>query len=271
MTRTPETDDEADTEAPDSPTSDSPATDRQTADSQPAAEDRPGGAPSALAGVASTLAGAAGPVISAAIRPVDQLASGARRMLEERSGARVRRVRKMGRRPLANLWELHPEARRAAIRELGLLTVPVDQIAGSAVEGAAQRGGDFLPLRDRRSDDWRARWQRILNAVDGLVSLPPVELIKFGDSYWVVDGHNRVAAALYSGQQAIDAVVDELRLPGAPAARRPAQIAPFLEGSRDVRAAGTGRLTRTATSPEQISRPAGPPETDHEGEGEPAE
>ena len=52
------------------------------------------------------------------------------------------------------------------------------------------------------------------NALDRLESLPPVELIKFGDDYWVVDGHNRVAAALYNGQVELDAVVEELRLPG---------------------------------------------------------
>ncbi len=203
-----------------------------------------------LAGVASTIADAAGPVLSAARRPVGQLATGARRIIGESSGARVRRVRRMGRRPLANLWEVHPEARRAAIRELGLQTVPVSAIAGTAVEGAPQRGGDFLPLRDRRGDDWRARWQRIMRAVEDLANLPPVELLKLGDEHWVVDGHNRVAAALYTGQEAIDAVVNELRLPGVATHRGPTEIAPYLEGSRDLRAAGSGRLTRTTARPQ---------------------
>ena len=218
--------------------------------------------PSALAGVASSIADAAGPVIAAARRPVDQLTSGARRIIDERSGARVRRVRRLGQKPLANLWEHHPEARRASLRELGLRTVSVDEIAGTAVEGAAQRGGDFLPLRDRRSDDWRARWQRILSAVDRLVSLPPVELLKFGDSYWVVDGHNRVAAALYSGQVAVDAVVYELRLPGVRSGEPPPAIASYLEGSRDLRAAGSGRLTRTTTRPDELGMGEPSPATD---------
>ena len=55
----------------------------------------------------------------------------------------------------------------------GVQSVPVSEIRGTAVEGQAQRGGDFLPLRERRSHDWRARWQRILNAVDGLVRCRP--------------------------------------------------------------------------------------------------
>jgi hypothetical protein len=193
---------------------------------------------SRLAGVAASIADVAGPVIS-----------GARRLIDERPGARVRRVRRMGHEPLANLWDLHPEAHRASIRELGLQSVPVERIGGTAVEGAPQRGGDFLPLPDRRSDDWRARWQRILRALDSLASLPPVELIKFGDRYWVVDGHNRVAAALYSGQEDVDAAVQELRLPGMPA-EPPALIASMLEGSLDVRDAGAGRLTRTVVRPD---------------------
>ena len=220
-----------------------------------------------LSGMAASIVGAAGAGVAAARRPVDQLAGGAWRAFGDRDGARVKRVRRMGHRPLANLWEEHPEARRAAPRELGLLIVPVEQIVGSAVEGAAQRGGDFLPLRERRGADWRARWQRIREANDKLVSLPPVELVKLGDEFWVVDGHNRVAAALYGGQDAVDASVTELRLPGEHANRPAAPFAAYLEGSDDVRAAGTGRLSRTVSRPTAVPprvEPAAPA-------GEPAE
>ncbi len=203
---------------------------------------------SSLSGVASSIAGAAGPALSASLAPLGNLASGARRRINERSGARVRRVRRMGHQPLTNLWELYPEGQRGSMREQGLRSVPVVEIAGTAVQGAAQRGGDFLPLRDRRSDDWRARWQRILSALDRLESLPPVELVRFAGRYWVVDGHNRVAAALYNGPFEIDAEVDDLRLPGH--ASRPATpIASVLEGSQDLRDAGAGRLSRTADRP----------------------
>jgi hypothetical protein len=216
----------------------------------------PHGERSGLAAVAASIAGAGGSVIS-----------GARRLIEERPGARVRRIKTMSHEDLPNLWELHPEARRASIRELGLQSVPIDRIAGTAVEGAAQRGGDFLPLRDRRSDDWRARWQQILRAHDKLATLPPVELIKFGDEYWVVDGHNRVAAALYNGQVEIDAIVQELRLPGM-ASQGPVLLAPTLEGSQDLRDAGAGRYSRTATRPVdrlpmQQSADAGDEPSDH--------
>lgn len=217
--------------------SDEPTAPDQAAASDEAAAPGEQAARTRLGGVAASIAGAAAPVIGAA-----------RRAIEERAGARVRRVRRMGHQPLPNLWELHPEAHRAAIRELGFQGVPLTAIRGTAVEGAPQRGGDFLPLRERRSRDWRARWQRILQAVDSLVSLPPVDLIKFGDDYWVVDGHNRVAAALYTGQIELDAVVQELRLPGMPSGP-PQQIAPVLEGSLDLRNAGAGRFNRTGVRP----------------------
>lgn len=207
---------------------------------------------SKLSGVAHTIADTAGPVISAALRPVGDLTTGALRAIEERRGARVRRARRQGRAPLLNLWEAHPEAHRASMRELGLRAVSVEEIAGTAVEGPTQRGGDFLPLRQLRGRDWRARWQRILNGIEALSTLPPVELIKFGDQYWVVDGHNRVAAALYTGQVEIDANVVEMRLPGMPSERATANLASFLEGSRDLREAGQGRFTRTSVRPTHV-------------------
>ncbi len=224
----------------------------QTADA--GSEDAHEGSGSRIAGVASSIAGHGGQVISAALTPVRSLASGANRIIGERPGARVRRVRQSGHHDLANLWDVHPDARRASIRELGLQSIAVDQIKGTAVEGAPQRGGDFLPLKGRRSDDWRGRWQRILDANERLEVLPPIELIRFDDEYWVVDGHNRVAAALYNGQIELDAVVEELRLPGMSNERgeAAATMAPVLEGSLDLRAAGTGRLSRTVNRPDDL-------------------
>jgi ParB-like chromosome segregation protein Spo0J len=39
--------------------------------------------------------------------------------------------------------------------------------------------------------------------------LPPVELYKLGATYYVLDGHHRVAAARLNGQLEIDAYVAE--------------------------------------------------------------
>ena len=207
----------------------------------PADDDR-----SALSTVASSIADAATAGVSASVTAVSQIAGGARRLINERPGKRVRRVRQMGKEPLANLWELHAEARSATFREMAPRVVPVELIAGTAVEGPVQRGGDFLPVRDRRGADWRARWQHILTGLDEMALLPPVDLIKLGPNYWVVDGHNRVAAALYNGQYDIDANVVEARMPGVPAERHNTEIGPYLAAdSLELREAGRGRSPRT--------------------------
>ncbi len=147
--------------------------------------------------------------------------------------------------PLANLYEEHPEARQALSRPLGLRTIMLDEICGTAVAGMAQRGGDFLPLPQVRSQNWRGRWQRLGAAVDRLAILPPIDVVRYRDCYWVVDGHNRVAAALYAGQVAIDADVTELRAPGE-AGEPSGPLAASLADAWAARAAGAGRWTPAA-------------------------
>ena len=142
---------------------------------------------------------------------VSQAATEVGHAWNERPGARVRRVRRMGKRPLPYLYDVHPDARLARPVEVGLRTLDIDEIAGTAVGGGAQRGGDFLPLKSSRTKNWQARWQRLRKAQDRLAVLPPIDVFKFGGRYWVVDGHNRVALALYGGQVAIDANVDRAR------------------------------------------------------------
>lgn len=132
------------------------------------------------------------------------------RRLDELPGARIRRLRRMAREPLPYLYDVHPDARNAIPRQLGTRTIDVASIAGTAVGPAQQRGMDFLPLKPFRSLNWHGRWQRIRGASERLVVLPSIDVVRFGNGYWVVDGHNRVAAALYNGQLAIDANVVEL-------------------------------------------------------------
>jgi hypothetical protein len=156
-------------------------------------------------------------------------------------------LRRAAREPLANLYEVHPEARFAPRRLLGLKTIPVAEVKGTAVEGAAQRNGDFLPLPRLQGSNWLARWQRLRKAHANLVILPPIDVFQTMDGYWVIDGHNRVAAALYGGQDDIDAVVTHIHLPGEPAEPETGFLGAGLEGSQDLRAAGEGRLTPGST------------------------
>jgi hypothetical protein len=158
----------------------------------------------------------------------------------ERPGARVRRVRRMGKRPLPYLNDVHPDARLARPVEVGLRTLDIDEIAGTAVGGGAQRGGDFLPLKSSRTKNWQGRWQRLRTAQDKLAVLPPIDVFKFGDRYWVVDGHNRAALALYGGQVAVDANVVELVPLGERRTEPIGSLAPSVAASRAVRTAGSG-------------------------------
>lgn len=164
----------------------------------------------------------------------------ATRRWSERAAARIGRLRRSAREPLAYLYDLHPDARRAIPRQLGVRTIDVEEIVGTAVGGATQRGRDFLPLRPFRSQNWAARWQRLRAAMDRLAVLPPIDVVRYGEGYWVLDGHNRVAAALYGGQVDIDANVTELVPPGGTSSERPGSLASIVIGSRAVRAAGAG-------------------------------
>lgn len=197
-------------------------------------------------------------VVQSAVGAIEGVADAARdatsRGLQARPGARVRAVRRRGHQPLAMLYEDHPEARRATPYEVGLRTIDVADIAGTAVGGARQRGGDFLPLKPFRSDNWRARWQRLRSAADRLAILPPIDIVRFGDRYWVLDGHNRVASALYGGQLSIDANVTDLRLAGESGSAPPSSMAAQLEDHRHLRAT----LTRTSL-PREGDEPAEPP------------
>jgi hypothetical protein len=159
----------------------------------------------------------------------------------ERPGARVRRVRQMSKEPLAFLYDVHPEARLARPVEIGLQTIDIDQIAGTAVGGGAQRGGDFLPLKAFRGGNWTTRWQRLRTAQDGLAVLPPIEVVKSGDRYWVADGHNRVGLALYGGQAAIDADVTELVPFGGHRTEPIGSLATSFAASRALRTAASGQ------------------------------
>jgi hypothetical protein len=175
------------------------------------------------------------------VERIGQAVEGVERSLAERPGARVRRVRRMGSTPLGYLNTIHPDARSALPAQVGLRTIPVDEIAGTAVGGGDQRGGDFLPLRSFRGRNWHGRWQRLNRAQDDLAILPPIEVLKYGDRFWVVDGHNRVALALYSGQPEIDATITELVPPGGRRTEPILELAPTIGGSRALRAAGQGQ------------------------------
>lgn len=113
-------------------------------------------------------------------------------------------------RRLPSLADVHPGP-PAGGRWIGLRTVPTECIRGTA-STPGSRGPDFRPLVGHEPADWTSRWSRLTSAARDQVILPPVQLLRAGGDYWVVDGHNRVALARQLGQLWIDADVTELDL-----------------------------------------------------------
>jgi hypothetical protein len=86
----------------------------------------------------------------------------------------------------------------------GLQQVPLNKIVGS--EGRyADFDRHFLP----RQTQTQQRWQSVDMAHYEDVPLPPVELYKVGQIYFVKDGNHRVSVARERGQNEIDAFVTE--------------------------------------------------------------
>ncbi len=93
-------------------------------------------------------------------------------------------------------------------RDLGLQQVPVDAIIGSV---GRYRDFDraFFPTQAAT----RERWVNISRARYRDVGLPPVELYRLGEVYFVKDGNHRVSVARERGQKLVDAYVTEVDVP----------------------------------------------------------
>ncbi|MGI8588191.1 MAG: transcriptional regulator [Chloroflexia bacterium] len=86
----------------------------------------------------------------------------------------------------------------------GLQQVPVSAIIGS-VDRYHDFNRNFLPVQGHT----RPRWEAIDRATRADEVLPPVQLYKIGQVYFVKDGNHRVSVARERGQDMIDAEVIE--------------------------------------------------------------
>jgi hypothetical protein len=103
-----------------------------------------------------------------------------------------------------NLAELNTVANgnRAGGHYAGVNTVPVSAIRGS--EGRTRDfDADFNPLTNNTQE----RWLSIFTAQERGAALPPVELTRVEETYFVRDGHHRVSVARAVGQEYVEAVV----------------------------------------------------------------
>jgi hypothetical protein len=90
-------------------------------------------------------------------------------------------------------------------RSAGVEVVPLD-----AIVGTVDRDRDFDRSFRPTSGRVRSRWENIAAAMRRGESLPPVDLVRIGEIYFVRDGHNRVSVARALGRRDIDAFVTEV-------------------------------------------------------------
>jgi hypothetical protein len=119
-------------------------------------------------------------------------------------GKFARLKRKVLQRPqfLYDLNALTPDLFSRGSCYSGIQVVPIDSIIGS--EGrTADFDMDFHPMSDER----RERWVNMAIVYLSRFPLPPIQLIRVGDAYFVRDGHHRISVSRAFGQVAMDAEV----------------------------------------------------------------
>lgn len=90
--------------------------------------------------------------------------------------------------------------------ERGIQHIPLDAIVGS-VGRYTDFTRTFLP---RRTDD-RDRWAGVKAAMEQGGGLPPIDVYKVGEAYFVIDGNHRVSIAHQEGMKTIEARVIEVQ------------------------------------------------------------
>lgn len=84
--------------------------------------------------------------------------------------------------------------------------IPLESIIGS-VGRYSDFNRSFLPLKNSGRD----RWIGVKRAMTGLSGVPPIEVYRIGDAYFVKDGNHRVSVARQQGSKYIEAYVTEVQ------------------------------------------------------------
>jgi hypothetical protein len=102
-------------------------------------------------------------------------------------------------------FEREQHAKKAVIRkDVGVQIVPVAQIVGSV-----GRCHDFDSQFRFKKEHSRERFEHIKQVMHRGQMLPPVELYKLQEDYYVLDGNHQVATAKELGQLYLDAYMIE--------------------------------------------------------------
>lgn len=109
---------------------------------------------------------------------------------------------------LLSYEEVAEKLKLSARSERGITEIPLKAIVGS-VGRYTDFTRSFLP----RNDIDKERWARVKAAIDdpGGMGLPPIDVYKVGEVYFVLDGNHRVSVARQEGFQYIQAHVIEVK------------------------------------------------------------
>ena len=107
-----------------------------------------------------------------------------------------------GKSDLANYHEVANRLKARQKIEMGTQMVPLNLIVGSV-----GRYRDFTRTFMPRSGIDEERWARLDRAMNSLEGVPPVDLFKIGEVYFVRDGNHRVSVARANGLTHIEAYV----------------------------------------------------------------
>ncbi|GAB4522468.1 MAG: hypothetical protein Fur0018_04270 [Anaerolineales bacterium] len=129
---------------------------------------------------------------------------------------------------------------------LGLQNVPLEKIIGS-VGRYQDFDREFLPTQTHTKE----RWVNVDKAYYADRALPPVDLLKIGEVYFVRDGNHRISVARQRGQAFIDAYVTEIDVP----------VSVTTDTGLDDLAVAQERLDFLEATHLDILRPEGIPET----------
>jgi uncharacterized ParB-like nuclease family protein len=114
-------------------------------------------------------------------------------------------VRRRKPKPLLDLGDVGKRLRVFEQSYVGIRPIPVARIVGTL-----GRSGDFNRKFLPRRGEIQSRWERVERAFDQ-GDFPPITVFELDGSYFVVDGHHRVAVARQRGIDYIDAEISRLR------------------------------------------------------------
>lgn len=127
-------------------------------------------------------------------------------MLNRGTGHRLMNMVRRKSNQLLDFDTIRDSMQLASQHDMGIQTVSINDIVGS-VGRTRDFDDDFHPI----SEDSRHRWCSVAAALYADKVLPPIELYKIEDQYFVIDGNHRVSVFKAFGQNFIEAHVIEIQ------------------------------------------------------------